>query len=181
MIIGITGTNGAGKGTVVEYLVQKKGFSHFSARDFLVEEIRKRGMPENRSSTREVGGDLRKKFGPSYIAEQLYTQALEKGGDAILESIRTIGETEFLKSKGAFIGAVDADRKIRYERVEKRGSITDHLSFEDFCIQEDREMSSTEKWDMNVFCVMDMADFKLVNNGTLEELHAQIDALPVFS
>src|SRR3989344_3951257 len=42
MIIGVTGTNGAGKGTVVDYLVSKKGFKHYSAREFIVEEVIKR-------------------------------------------------------------------------------------------------------------------------------------------
>lgn len=40
MIIGITGTNGAGKGTVVEYLA-KKEWNHFSAGEFITEEIEK--------------------------------------------------------------------------------------------------------------------------------------------
>ena len=39
LIIGITGTLGAGKGTVVEYLVEKKGFDHYSVRAFLLKEI----------------------------------------------------------------------------------------------------------------------------------------------
>lgn len=42
LIIGITGTIGAGKGTVSDYLVNKKGFKHFSVREFLIKEINKR-------------------------------------------------------------------------------------------------------------------------------------------
>ena len=38
MIIGITGTLGAGKGAVVEFLKQKD-FKHYSVRNFLIEEI----------------------------------------------------------------------------------------------------------------------------------------------
>ena len=39
MIIGITGTDGSGKGTVVDYLVEQKGFKHYSARAIFEEEI----------------------------------------------------------------------------------------------------------------------------------------------
>ena len=43
IIIGITGTLGAGKGTIVDYLCKKRGFLHYSVREFLVEEIKNRG------------------------------------------------------------------------------------------------------------------------------------------
>ena len=37
IIIGITGTLGAGKGTIVDYLCKKRGFLHYSVREFLEE------------------------------------------------------------------------------------------------------------------------------------------------
>ncbi len=41
LIIGITGTLGAGKGTIVEYLEKEMGFDHLSVRDFITKEIEK--------------------------------------------------------------------------------------------------------------------------------------------
>ena len=175
MIIGVTGTNGAGKGTVVDYLVKNKGFAHFSARGFITEEILRRGLEVNRDNTNLVANDLRKIYHPAYIAEQLFEQASAKGDNAIIESIRTVGEAEFLKSKSALIWAVDADRKVRYERSVLRGSDLDKISFEKFCEQEDREMDQKEKFDMNIKGVMAMADHIFTNNGTQEELFAQIE------
>lgn len=178
MILGITGTVGAGKGTVVEYLVNEKGFKHFSSRDFIVEEIRRRGLTdESRVTMRNTGNELRKEHGPSYIAETLLVRAKEAGGDAIIESIRSVGEAEFLKKQGGYIVAVDADKKIRYERVIARGSSTDNLTFEEFCEQEDREMTGTALWDMNVFGVMGTADVTLTNNDGIEKLHEQIEQM----
>ena len=158
MIIGITGTNGAGKGTVVEYLVKEKGFAHYSVRELLFSEIRKRGMPLNRNSTNIVGNELRKTHGPGYFAQRLLKNAKRQGGDAVIESIRSIGEAEYLKSHGAQLWGVDADRKTRFERVILRGSHTDTLSFEEFCAQEDRELAKEEKHDMNILGVMKMTD-----------------------
>lgn len=175
MIIGITGTNGAGKGTVVDYLVQHKGFVHGSARDLIREELVRRGLELNRDNTRLVANELRKMHGPGYIAEELLRRAQARGGNTVIESIRTVGEAEYLKSRGALIWAVDADRQTRYDRVVLRGSETDKISFEQFCAEEDREMAQTEKFDMNIKGVMQFADAILTNDGRPEDLYAQVE------
>ena len=175
MTIGITGTNGAGKGTVVDYLVQK-GFTHYSARDFLTAEAKRRGLPINRNSMRETGNSLRKEYGSSFIAEQLFAQAQATGGDAVIESVRSLGEADFLRENGVVLFAVNADRKLRYERSARRGSRTDDVSFETWVAQEEREWHNEATHDMNVPGVMALADYIFENNGSLEELHKQVDA-----
>lgn len=177
MIIGVTGTNGAGKGTLPEYLTERHGFAHHSARAFIVEEIVRRGLPVDRTTMNATANDLRKTYGPEYVIKQLFERARESGGDAIIESVRALGEAAFLKENGAFVVAIDADRRIRYDRITKRASETDRVSFEEFCLQEDREMAQTEAYDMNVRGVMDMADYTLMNDGSLEELHTAIEEM----
>lgn len=182
MIIGITGTNGAGKGTVVDYLVKEKGFHHYSARAFIVEEIKRRGLPVHRSTMREVGNDLRAKNGPGYIDRVCIADAEEKGYENILiESIRNVLSAKGLKEKGAMLLAVDADRHMRYERVVLRGSETDKVDFDTWVMEEEREWHNTDAHDMNVPMVMSMADYTLHNDGTHEDLYIQIDkALEAF-
>lgn len=176
MLIGITGTNGSGKGAVVEYLVSKKGFSRYSARTIILEELRNRHLPLTAVHMRDVANDLRKQHGSAYIIERLYELA-KNDAQAVVESIRTIGEAEFIKEKKGFLFAVDANKEIRYERVaNKQGAELAHMSFEDFCMIEDREMSSSDPWDMNVFGVMQISDAHILNNGSEVELYAQIDA-----
>src|ERR1700719_609147 len=99
MIIGITGTNGAGKGTVVDYLVKQKGFTHYSARDIWNEEIVKRGLPPGRDSMVIVANDLRAIHGPQFFAQRAAAKTREHGGDAVIESIRSVGEAEHIKSQ----------------------------------------------------------------------------------
>jgi len=91
-VIGITGTLGAGKGTIAEYLVQKKGFNHYSVSDYITEEVKKRGLEINRDAMYNVGWELKKKFGPEYIVKELYKKAKADGKNAIIESIRSPGE-----------------------------------------------------------------------------------------
>lgn len=176
VIIGITGTIGAGKGTVVDYLVKNKGFKHFSARGLIVEEIEKRGLENNRDNMVVVGNDLRLKFGPGYVAEELFKRAEKSDENAVIESLRTVGEIETLRKKGKFVLlAVDADSKIRYERVIVRGTSTDNVSFEKFLADEEKEMTSTDPNKQNLKKCIEMADFKIDNNGTLEELSSKIE------
>jgi len=178
LIIGITGTLGAGKGTIVDYLDTEKGFTHFSVRDFIVEEIKRRGLNVDRDSMTAVANDLRAKHSPAYIAEQLYERAKKSGKNSIIESIRTPGEVELLKSKGNFyLFAVDADPKTRFERIQIRKSSTDNVDFETFQANEKREMQSSDPNKQNLLKCREMADFVLENDGCISELNAQIEEI----
>lgn len=175
-IIGITGTLGSGKGTIVKYLIRKKGFTHFSVREFLLHEIRKRKLPENRDSMVLVANDLREKNSPSYITDQLYEQSLKQNKNAIIESIRTPGEVDSLRSKGEFfLFAVDADPKTRYNRIILRNSETDHIDFDTFVANEKREMTTDDPNKQNLKKCIDMADFVFQNNGGREDLFQQVE------
>lgn len=176
MIIGITGTLGAGKGTAADYLSAHHGFAHLSVRAFLQEEIARRGMSFNRDSMVIVANGLRAAHGPDYITQELLRRAKESGGNVVIESIRSLGEASYLKQEGAQIWAIDADIAERYERIVKRGlNETDHISFEKFKADEEREMGNDDPTKQNIAAVMKMADHVFYNAGTADELHAQID------
>lgn len=176
MIIGITGTIGAGKGTVVEFLKQK-GFKHFSVREFLNNELAKRGLQLNRDNQVAVANQLREIHSPSYIIEQLYNLAKKEDVNSIIESIRTIGEAEKIKEKAGVLLAVDANPEIRYSRILLRQSETDKLSFDEFLDQEKREMISINPNHQNLSECIRMADFVIENNKDIENLKRQVDEL----
>lgn len=176
MIIGITGTLGAGKGTVVEYLVQQKGFKHYSMSGFIGEEVMRRNLPVNRDTLTDVGNDLRKNKGANYLTTELLKRAAEAGGDSVIESLRSVGELENMQKQGALIWAVDADIHTRYERIAKRKSEKDFISFEKFVQDEERESHGTDPWQMNLPQCISMANTTLYNDTTQEELYVQVEA-----
>ena len=77
-IIGITGTMGAGKGTVVDYLTKPPHkYLHYSARSYLNKLIAEKGMPEGRDSMRVLANQLRAENGPAALIEALYEDAVK--------------------------------------------------------------------------------------------------------
>jgi len=176
MILGITGTNGSGKGAVVDHLISK-GYAHFSVRARLEEALRELDIQIDRTALRNYANELRKEHGAGYLVKLFLNEIKEKGiENAVIESIRTVGEFEYLKSEGVYVIAVDANRKLRFDRIKCRASNTDKLDFETFVMEEEREWHGAEgSHDMNVMEVISRADAKVMNEGTLQDLHDKLD------
>ena len=178
ILIGITGTDGAGKGTVVRYLADKKGFIHYSARALLIEELNARGEELTRANMRLIANELRAQHGNDFlVTHYLRVRESEQPMRCIIESIRTVAEAETLKAHGGILIAVDADQMVRYERVQARRSETDRVTFEQFAAHEALEANDPDPHGMQKPRVIAMADHIIMNNGAIEDLERQVDAL----
>lgn len=175
MIIGITGSFGSGKGTVAEYLVDQKGFQHYSARSLIAEEVKKRSMSLNRDSMIVVANDLRAQYGPTYIFKRLIDQAKDNGRDAVVESVRAVAEVDYTKTQGGVVLGVDADPELRYQRIISRQSETDQVSFEKWQQQEEAESNSGDETKQDIFGALKKSDYIIKNESDLATLHKKID------
>jgi len=174
MIIGLSGTFGAGKDTVSQYLV-KKGFQHISLSDIIREEATKRGMGHDRDSLRELGNILVRESGEEVLAKKALSKKTKK--NLVLSSIRRIKEIDYLKKQPDFLLLfVDAPIKIRYERLRARSRIGEsEMNFKDFKAKEKLEMSgkSTQRLDL----CKKKADVLIDNSKTEKHLFKQIDRI----
>lgn len=175
MLIGITGTLGAGKGSVVDILVSEHGFKHYSVSDdFLRSEAIKRGREPDRNARRDIANEFREK-GPMALMEAVVEAA---GGlssaDTIVEPQHTEGEVRFIQEKGGYVIAVNADLDVRFARIKKRGSEKDNVTYEEFVAQQKLEMSSNDPNKNNIGNAMRAADFHIENNDTIEALRVQV-------
>lgn len=174
LIVGITGTLGAGKGATVEFLQQKYQFLHYSVRGFLSKILEEQSIEITRDSLTEMGNKLRAQYGGDYIIQQMLEDAQKEVFPVVIESIRSKTEVDLLLQNGIPLIAIDADQPLRYERILQRLSETDDVSYEKFCEDEAREMYNTDPLKQNLVYAMSKANFHVKNNSTLDHLEKQV-------
>jgi dCMP deaminase len=176
MIIGLTGRNGSGKTEVSNYL-RTRGFEYHSLSDEIRDEIRRCGREITREVLIAVGNDLRYRFGPGILAQRIL-QRLGRDRNYVIDSIRNPSEVEVLKQREDFtLVSVEADAVIRFERSRKRGREAAAPTLPQFLQEEGRELDSADPASQQLLATGRLADVTLSNNGTLIDLHRQLDTL----
>lgn len=178
MIIGLTGRNAAGKGTAADFL-KTKGFAYHSLSDVIREEVRKRGLEPTRDNLIATGRELRARHGTGYLAEKIM-ERLEPGQNYVVDSFRHEDEVAvFRKATEFYLFAVQADPKIRFERIRSRKREKDPQTLEQFQELEAKESTSLQAEGQNLTATEALADHVVTNNGTPEQLQkALTDILP---
>lgn len=192
-IIGLAGTNGAGKDAVGAILADRHGYFFYSLTELLREECRRRGIPESRENTRMISAEWRRESGNLAVLIDRSMDVFEQAGGLakfkgfVMSSYRNPGEVDRLHELGGSLIWVDADPRIRYERIQKNAAArnradTDNKTFEQFQQEEYEEMHPPADADaavLNTAAVKERADVFITNDGnTMDELdHALIAAL----
>ena len=179
IVFGLTGKNASGKGTVAEIL-KKKNFTYHSLSDSLRDELKSLKKEETRENLIDIGNELREKGGPGVLADKLMPK-LNSENNHIVDSIRNPLEVISLRKETLlrrfFLISVDANSKLRYDRLCSRGRIGDTDSWEKFVEQEKKEENNDDPNKQQLSRTMEMADYNIDNSGTLEELEAQVNRI----
>lgn len=174
MIIGLTGRNGSGKGTVADIL-KARGFLYFSLSDMIREEIRHTGHDVTRERMIAMGRKLRQEGGPGVLADKVLNFLLP-GKDYIVDSIRNPGEVRHLKRRhDFFLLSVEAEQKVRFERCVTRARENDPATLEEFIRLEEVELSSQDETSQQLVATEKLADAVVQNDGTVTELEKNLD------
>lgn len=173
-MIGLTGPISGGKGTIADVL-KEKGFFYTSLSDRIREEIAQRGGEITRENLQDVADELRKNFDANVLAERTWNLVNQKE-KAVIDSIRSLGEVEYLKTKPGFILlGVTAPRELRYQRMKERTRSGDPLSREEFVRLDEKDFVSGQKGEgRDIQGCLDKTDFLIENTGTLEELKEKL-------
>jgi dCMP deaminase len=173
MIIGVTGSYGAGKDTVAEIL-QKMNFFHVSFSDLIREELKKRKINPTRDRMIEVGNELRSKYGADILAKK----ALEKikdGENHVFTSIRNVEEVKFLEQREDFVMVhVTASPEVRIKRLLERQREGDPKSVKELLAKEAIENSINPN-GQHLGLVAQMASVEIKNDSTPEKLQEKVE------
>ncbi len=174
MIIGITGTIGAGKGTAVLHFA-KKGFRHASISELLAGEAARKGLAPTRVTRRVLANEYREK-GPTALVEAAWNASIPADeGHVAIEALHTVQEVNFVKNLGGTVISIDAPLPVRFERVKKRKSEKDAVSYEEFLLEQDLQMASDNPDENNLQAAMEAADFHITNDASLQEFYTKLD------
>lgn len=176
LVVGLTGPISGGKGVVAEIL-KEKGFFHTSLSDRIREEVVSRGERITRERLQDVADELRAKYGSSVLAERTWQIVKSQSKNAVIDSIRNIGEVEFFKQQPGFVFiGVTAPRELRFKRAIERSREGEAPSWEEFVRLDEKDFKSGKNGEgRDIQACLENADFLIENTGTLEELRQKIE------
>ncbi|HET9721455.1 MAG TPA: AAA family ATPase [Candidatus Saccharimonadales bacterium] len=171
-IIGIAGTNGSGKDTLSEMLAKDYGWLFVSSsRDLIIPELKRLGLPLERGQMSALSAKWRREDPGGAVvkrAVQKYQQANldHQYNGLVISSLRHPWEVDSVHELGGKVVWVDAEPKVRYDRIFNRGQgDKDMKTFEQFLAEEQAEMNhSGDEATLNMAAVKAKADIFLSND-----------------
>lgn len=165
----------SGKDTSAEYLKKKYDAGIYSFSTMLNDVLKRFYLDFNRDNLVKISEIIRETFGEDTMAK---TMAKDVENDAsnliVVSNARRPADVEYLSKLPNFVLVeIFADPKTRYERLSARREKVDDKTktFEQFMADHQR---STE---VSILEIAKMASEKINNDGTLEQLYAQLDSL----
>lgn len=182
-IIGLAGTNGSGKDTVGQLLSTYHNYFFVSITDVLRAELKSRHVPITRENMRKLSAEWRHDYGVGILVDRAvekYHSLGEQYNGVVIASLRNPGEADSVHTLGGIVLWVDADSKVRYERVQKNAATRDRQgedgkSYEQFLAEEIIEMNpplGSDSTALNMSAVKKLSDIQIDNNQQ-DQVHLQ--------
>ena len=169
------GLMASGKDTAAEYLQKKYNADIFSFTTMLNDALDRFYLEHNRDNLVKMSEIIRNTFGEDTMAKTMGKDVENAESKmVVISNARRPADIEYLSKLPNFVLIeITADPKTRYERLTKRGQKTDDKTktFEEFMADHQR---STE---LSIVEVAKQATEHIDNNGSLEDLNAQLDGL----
>lgn len=179
-IVFIVGMAGAGKSMVSDELVNQ-GFAYLRFGQITLDKIKEEGLELNEENEKKIREGFRKEHGMAAFAILNIPKLDEllKESDVVVDGLYSWSEYKILKDKygdSMFVIAVYTSPKLRYERLENRAVENDSKQrFRSFTKEEAKARDYAEIENVEKGGPIAMADFTIVNIGTIDELKQSIN------
>lgn len=174
-VIGIIGTIGAGKDTAGDYIASKLHIPTFQISSPLKQICQEAGVEPTRDNLIALGTKLAAEHGDGYLADYILERMPQ---EAIITGMRQLGQIETLRAKASLtLISIDADPAIRFERVTQNAKLGEASNLDEFVSKEIRENSAPNA--QRLFECMEMAEYRVVNEGSLEDFYSELDKIPL--
>ena len=186
-IIGLAGTNGSGKDSVGQILAEYHSYLFVSVTDLLRAELKARDLPITRENLRSISSEWRQEKGLGVLIDMAvasYQAVKDQYAGVVIASLRNSGEADRVHALGGLVVWVDADSRIRYDRVQAnvatRGRAgEDDKTYEQFQAEEADEMNrplGSDDTTLNMSAVKKLSDMQIDNSTqNLTNLRATIE------
>jgi len=173
--IGVTGRNGSGKDEVVDYLHERYDVARLSMGDMVRQIADQQGLAATRDNLHRLSQEYLAAKSRDYFARKAIQTVEDHDWETVsITGIRTPTDVETVRQHLGddfmLVRVAIPDTKVRYERTQARAEERDRQSYDEF-LQQDRE----EQEIFHLSDTLQMADIVLDNEGSLAQLHSQID------
>lgn len=186
-LICLVGMCGAGKSEVADYLMSKRKYGFVRFGQITLDKVKELGKEPSEELERKIREDLRNRYGMAAFAIlniPKFDELLGEG-DVIGDGLYSWEEYLVLKEKygdNLIVIATYASPKTRYQRLEGRAEKhgdDKNLRFRSFTKAEAIKRDKAEIENLHKAGPIAMADYTLINNQKLIDLHKQIDEILV--
>ncbi len=172
-VIGTVGMPGSGKSVMSQILKEKLNSFYIVMGDVIREEVMKEGLEPTPNNVRRIMLTIREREGNDIVARRCIEKLKEneeKYEWTIIEGLRGIEElVTFRKHLNFLLIAIHASPSTRFNRLKQRGRSDDPKNREMF---DKRDLTELK---VGIGSVIALADYILLNEGTKEDLQAEVN------
>lgn len=178
-IVFIVGMAGSGKSLVSDELV-KEGFAFVRFGQIVLDKIKKQDLEVSEENEKKIRENLRMEHGMAAVAIlniPKFDELLEKS-NVVGDGLYSWSEYKILKEKygdSMYVIAVYAPSELRYQRLENRAVENDEKQrFRSLTKSKAKARDFAEIENLEKGGPIAMADFTIINTGTIEELKQKV-------
>src|SRR3989344_3055415 len=175
IILGFVGDLASGKGAICKYLKEKHGVDSYRFSTMLRDIVGRIYVEESRENLQDLSTFLRSRYGQDIMSKVIAKDVQNDPNQIVaVEGIRRPTDITYLQELPGFnLIYITADPKLRWQRMVLRQENADDAgkTFEQFLKDEQAEA------DMLIKDLGKQAKYTLLNNGGVEEFHANMEEM----